>query len=50
MVDGSDSKKSNWKFRAGKDLLPKVGMNGATNAMPKDISGGEGKGYITSGG
>ena len=49
MVDGSDSKKSNWKFRAGKDLLPKVGMNGATNAVPKDISGGKAKDMLPVG-
>ena len=49
MVEGSDNKKSNWKFRAGKDHFPKIGVNGATNAVPKDISGGKAKDMLPVG-
>ena len=44
-VEGSseDGQKSNWNIRVEKDQFPKIGFYGATNAVPKDISGGKAK-------
>ena len=44
-VEGSsgDGGKSNWSVRVEKDHFPRVGLSGATNAVPKDISGGKAK-------
>ena len=49
MVEGSVDKKSNWKMRVDRDHFPKVGVYGATNAVPKDISGGKAKDMLPVG-
>ena len=48
-VEGSDDKKSNWRMRVEKDHFPKIGFYGATNAVPKGISGGKAKDMLPVG-
>ena len=50
-VEGSseNGKKSNWRMRMEKDHFPKIGIYGATNAVPKDISGGKAKDMLPVG-